>query len=83
MNRLVRIRRRDHAGRAGSRKNAIMMIDFALDAQRTEGKTPTRRSSRDVSSLSGNHDDHDGRADGHMPIAIGLGAARRRAAHSA
>jgi HAE1 family hydrophobic/amphiphilic exporter-1 len=23
------------------KKNAIMMIDFALDAQRTEGKTPT------------------------------------------
>jgi multidrug efflux pump subunit AcrB len=28
------------------KKNAIMMIDFAIDAQRAQGLTPDRRSSR-------------------------------------
>jgi len=34
------------------KKNAIMMIDFAIVAQR-EGKSPTRRYSRDACSASG------------------------------
>jgi len=52
------------------KKNAIMMIDFALDAQRTEGKTPTEAIFGMLSPLPANHDDHDGRADGTLPIAI-------------
>ncbi len=34
------------------KKNAIMMIDFALDAERREGKGPRRRSTKGVSSGS-------------------------------
>lgn len=34
------------------KKNAIMMIDFALDAERREGKDPRRRSTKGVSSGS-------------------------------
>ena len=55
------------------KKNAIMMIDFALDAQRNEGK------SADGSHLPGlpgplpsDHDDHHGRADGHLADRAGL-----------
>ena len=35
------------------KKNAIMMIDFALDAERNEGKIPTRPSTRPACCASG------------------------------
>ena len=35
------------------KKNAIMMIDFALDAERNEGKPPGRRFIRRVCCASG------------------------------
>ena len=48
------------------KKNAIMMIDFALEAQRKRGHEPGRS---DLSGLPGplppHHDDDDGGADGH------------------
>ena len=51
------------------KKNAIMMIDFALDAERKEGKSPRRGDLPGVpAALPADHDDDDG------------GAARRRAA---
>ena len=44
-------------------KNAIMMIDFALDAERKEGKSPQRGDLSGVfAAISPDHDDHDGRA---------------------
>ena len=48
------------------KKNAIMMIDFALEAERNDGKTP-----RDAileacqRAVPADHDDHHGGADGH------------------
>ena len=33
------------------KKNAIMMIDFALEAERNEGKTPRKPSTRPASSV--------------------------------
>ena len=43
------------------KKNAIMMIDFALDAERNEGKKPGGRDLSGVSAaLSSDHDDHHG-----------------------
>ena len=51
------------------KKNAIMMIDFALEAERTRGQELARRDLRGVpAALPPDHDDHDG------------GDARRRAA---
>ncbi len=51
------------------KKNAIMMIDFALEAERKEGKPPRRGDLPGVpAALPADHDDDDG------------GAARRRAA---
>ena len=51
------------------KKNAIMMIDFALDAERKEGMTPGQRHLPGLpAALPPDHDDHHG------------GAARRRAA---
>ena len=51
------------------KKNAIMMIDFALDAERTRGLSHARRDLRGVpAALPADHDDDDG------------GAARRAAA---
>ena len=35
------------------KKNGIMMVDFALEAERKEGKSPVRRSTRPVSCGSG------------------------------
>jgi multidrug efflux pump subunit AcrB len=35
------------------KKNAIMMIDFALEAQRKEAKSPRKQSTRDAWSDSG------------------------------
>ena len=48
------------------KKNAIMMIDFALDAERNEGK-PAREAILEacLRALPPDHDDHHGRADGH------------------
>ena len=62
------------------KKNAIMMIDFALDAQRNEGKTPADAifegcivrfrpiMMTTMAALMGT-----------LPIAIGFGVGRRRA----
>ena len=51
------------------KKNAIMMIDFALDAERARGLAPERGDLRGLpAALPADHDDHHG------------GAARRRAA---
>mgnify|MGYP003694329001 CR=1 FL=1 len=48
------------------KKNAIMMIDFALDAERNEGKTPRDAHPRGGEhALPADHDDHHGGADGH------------------
>ena len=45
------------------KKNAIMMIDFALDAQRTEGMAAGRRDPRGLPpALPPDPDDHAGRA---------------------
>ena len=44
------------------KKNGIMMVDFALDAQRNEGKPPTKRSIRRACCVSSDHDDDDGGA---------------------
>ena len=47
------------------KKNAIMMIDFAIEAQRKEGKTPARGDLRGLHGpLPPDHDDHHGGADG-------------------
>ena len=44
------------------KKNAIMMIDFALEAQRERGAVAARRDLPGLpASLSPNHDDHSGR----------------------
>ena len=48
------------------KKNAIMMIDFALEAQRDEGKTAAEAIYRGLPGpLPPHHDDHHGGADGH------------------
>ena len=55
-----------------------MMIDFALEAQRTEGKAPPKRSTRPASSGSGPIMMTTMAAlMGALPIALGLGAAGR------
>ena len=47
------------------KKNAIMMIDFAIEAQRS-GKKPARGDSRRLpAAVPADHDDHHGRAHGH------------------
>ena len=47
------------------KKNAIMMIDFALDAERNEGKTRDDAIYRGLpAALPSDHDDHDGGAAG-------------------
>ena len=58
------------------KKNGIMMIDFALEAQRSGGKTPARRDLRGLPGpLPADHDDHDGGAVRH---AADRARARRR-----
>ena len=48
------------------KKNAIMMIDFALEAERNEGKTSGRFHLRGrAGPLPSHHDDDHGRSDGH------------------
>ena len=47
------------------KKNAIMMIDFALDAQRHRGMAPAAGDPRGLhAALPADHDDHAGGADG-------------------
>ena len=57
------------------KKNAIMIVDFALDAERT---TRHATGGGDLpglpATLSSHHDDHDGGAAGALPIAFGSGA---------
>ena len=59
------------------KKNGIMMVDFALEAQRTEGKNPHDAIHEAcLDPVPPDHDDHDGRPDGqpaHRP-----GPRRRR-----
>ena len=44
------------------KKNAIMMIDFALDAERTHGQSAARGDLRGLpAALPADHDDHHGR----------------------
>ena len=62
------------------KKNAIMMIDFALAAERTEGKPPREAIYPGVpAALPPHPDDHDGRAAGRAAAdagqRLGLGAA--------
>ena len=62
------------------KKNAIMMIDFAIEAQRKRRQAPARRDLRGVPrALPPDHDDHDGRADGHAADRARLGRGRRGA----
>jgi multidrug efflux pump len=59
------------------KKNAIMMIDFALEAERKEGKSPRRGDLPGVpAALPADHDDHDGRAARRVPLALGTGTGR-------
>ena len=64
------------------KKNAIMMIDFAIEAERKHGKTRARRDSRGGQrAVPPDHDDDDGGADGHAADrarATGAGAESRR-----
>ena len=56
------------------KKNAIMMIDFALDAERDARASAARRDLRGVpAAVPPDHDDDDGRALGALPLAIGSG----------
>ena len=67
------------------KKNAIMMIDFAIEAQRKEGKAPRGGDLRGVPRpLPPDHDDHHGRADGQPADRARLRRRRRaRASRSA
>ena len=57
------------------KKNAIMMIDFAIEAERREGKTAARGDPRGGQrALPADHDDDDGGADGHAADRAGHGA---------
>ena len=64
------------------KKNGIMMIDFALEAQRTEGQEPRRRHLRGLRDpVPADHDDHHGRPGGnpaHRHRASAPGAESRR-----
>ncbi len=63
------------------KKNGIIMIDFALHAQRTEGKRRPGRHLRGLRDpLPAHHDDHPGGADGHPAHRPGPGGRRRVAA---
>ena len=63
------------------KKNGIMMIDFALDAQRREAATPARRHLQGLHHpVPSHHDDHHGRAPGHAAHRPGLRRGRRVAA---
>jgi multidrug efflux pump subunit AcrB len=54
------------------KKNAIMMIDFALEAERDEGQDARRGHLPGLpAALPAHHDDHHGRAAGRLPLALG------------
>ena len=62
------------------KKNAIMMIDFALDAERTHGHELARRDLRGLhAALPPDHDDHAGRDAGRAAAGAGLRRRRRNA----
>ena len=62
------------------KKNAIMMIDFALEAERNQGKIAARGHLRSLpAALPPHHDDHDGRAAGGVAAGDGLGRGVRAA----
>jgi len=58
------------------KKNAIMMIDFALDAQREQRMAPRAPSSRLPAALPADHDDDDGALLGALPLDAGWAWAR-------
>ena len=60
------------------KKNAIMMIDFAIEAERTQGKS-ARESILEAASVRfrPDHDDHDGGAGGHAADRAGPRRGRR------
>jgi HAE1 family hydrophobic/amphiphilic exporter-1 len=64
------------------KKNAIMMIDFALDAQRNQGMRRRGHPRGLHPALPPDHDDHHGGADGRLADRAGPGR-RRRAAPAA
>ncbi len=54
------------------KKNAIMMIDFALEAERQQGMNPARGDLPGVPlAVSAHHDDDDGRSLGRGPAGLG------------
>ena len=55
------------------KKNAIMMVDFALDAERTSGWIRARRSRTPAAALPADHDDHLAAIAGALPLAIAYG----------
>ena len=60
------------------KKNAIMMIDFALDARASAGQIGARGDPRGVRrAFPSHHDDHHGRADGHAAHRDAGGRRRR------
>ncbi len=56
------------------KKNAIMMIDFAIEAQRTSGTATGGDLSGVPDSFPTDHDDYSGGVGGDARIAMGLGA---------
>ena len=67
------------------KKNAIMMIDFALEAERSEGRAPADAIVHAcLDPFPSDHDDDDGRADGHAADrAVARAPARSRGVRSA
>ena len=62
------------------KKNAIMMIDFAIEAQRNEGMAPREAIYQAcLIALPSDHDDHHGGADGQPADRHRLRRRRRRA----
>ena len=62
------------------KKNAIMMIDFAIEAQRKEGKAPAEAIYQAcLIALPSDHDDDDGGADGQPADRAGTRCGRRHA----
>ena len=60
------------------KKNGIMMIDFAIEAQRNDGKSPRRGDVRSLPRpVPADHDDDDGRARRHAADRARLGRGRR------
>jgi len=55
-----------------------MMIDFAIEAQRSGKNPPPKRSRKAACCASVDHDDHDVSGVASLPIALGLGAGAKR-----